>query len=435
MEHAMRNTQYGSLTRKLAVGAAIALTLAVLLGWARAWVGGTQTEPGGIEGMVRHSDFRSALTGALIISEGNAGRLYDLQTQTDAQKRVLAPYFPVDKMLLLPYNHLPFEAMLNTPLMLAGLSYPAIFGGWSLLMAAGLAFALWLMYKALPMSRAATLVFVLAACTYGPLIRSFILGQNSPLVLLGLCGTYAALKLGHPVWAGAALCLAALKPQVLPIVLLLLVLQKHWRTLAAFAGLFAGLCLLAMPVLGVDWPLQYGRLLLGVATWQDTGAIDPGIMHNWRGLASNLFAGWAPGLVTPTFLLLSLISAAVLAWAWWRSRPAPNHPTPDTQHPTPNTDMLWALAGLFAVLTSLHLNPHDLTLLIFPAWIVAAYATSGMWDARRSALWLGILWTGYVMTSLGDPTALVVPSVLLMTLAAIMLAAAAARRPAPLTQT
>src|SRR5438045_8108234 len=70
MEHAIRKTQYSGLTRKLAIGAAIALTLAVLLGWARAWVGSAQTD--GLERMVRLSDFRSALTGALIISAGNS---------------------------------------------------------------------------------------------------------------------------------------------------------------------------------------------------------------------------------------------------------------------------------------------------------------------------------------------------------------------------
>jgi hypothetical protein len=436
MEQAIRNTHYSNLTRKLAVGAAIALTLAVLLGWARAWVGSTQTERGGIEGVVRRADFRSQLTGALIIADGNGTRLYDLQAQDAAQNRVLAPYFTVGDMLL-PYNHLPFEAMLVAPFLVLGVSYPAIFGLWTLLTALAVGLSMWLMNRALPMRQPALLVFLLAACSYGPLIRSFILGQNSPLVLLGLCGTYAALRLGHPAWAGAALCLAALKPQVLPIVLLLLVLQREWRALATFAGGFAGLCVLAMPVLGVDWPLQYGRLLLGVASWSNTGAIDPGIMHNWRGFATNLFGGWAPGLVTPAFLLLSLASAGLLIWVWWRTRGTKDQ-SPGSKVQSPKSkiqnDYLWALAGLLAVLTSLHLNPHDLTLLIFPAWIVTAYATRGVWEARRSALCLAILWAGYVLTSLGDPTRLVVPSVLLMVLVAGLMAAAPAREPSALTE-
>ena len=31
----------------------------------------------------------------------------------------------------------------------------------------------------------------------------------------------------------------------------------------------------------------------------------------------------------------------------------------------PRNDLLWALTGVVAVLTSFHLNPHDLTLLYF----------------------------------------------------------------------
>ena len=76
-----------------------------------------------------------------------------------------------------------------------------------------------------------------------------------------------------------------------------------------------------MAMLGPTWPLDYARLLLGVANWRDTGAIDPAIMHNWRGLLTNLLGGVAPALVTPLFILLSLASLALVWWVWDRSRP------------------------------------------------------------------------------------------------------------------
>ena len=77
---------------------------------------------------------------------------------------------------------------------------------------------------------------------------------------------------------------------------------------------------------------------------------------------------------------------------------------------------------MIAVLTSPHLNPHDLTLLIFPGWIIAAYAVRGNWNGRLSAIWLALLWLGYVLPSLGDPGALVIPSVVLMAVVTMMLA-------------
>ena len=76
-----------------------------------------------------------------------------------------------------------------------------------------------------------------------------------------------------------------------------------------------------------------------------------------------------------------------------------------------------------ALLTSLHLNPHDLTLLVFPAWIIGAYASSGMWSKGLSRLWIAILTLGYI---LGPSNArlrqqVVVPSVLLMAAASGMI--------------
>jgi hypothetical protein len=202
-------------------------------------------------------------------------------------------------------------------------------------------------------------------------------------------------------------------------VLLLLVLLGCWRALLYFVGLLVVLCVVAMPVLGVGWPVQYARLLVGVAGWGNTGAIEPAIMHNWRGLATNLFGGWASGLVTPAYLLLSLASAALVVFVWARSRPALSSGGADGLH---HYDLLWALAGLAAMLTSLHLNPHDLTLLIFPAWICIAYLLHGAWDARQSLAWLCILWAGYLLLTLLDAATLAVPSVALMTAALALLA-------------
>jgi hypothetical protein len=89
----------------------------------------------------------------------------------------------------------------------------------------------------------------------------------------------------------------------------------------------------------------------------------------------------------------------------------------------PGFDLLWALAGIAAILTSLHLNPHDLTLLVFPAWIIGGYATSGMWGRGFSRLWVAILTLGYVLAPfiLTNSVQVVIPSVLLMAVAVILL--------------
>jgi hypothetical protein len=168
--------------------------------------------------------------------------------------------------------------------------------------------------------------------------------------------------------------------------------------------------------------MQYAQLLLGVAGWSDTAAINPAIMHNWRGFFENLLGSSAPGLVTPFFVLLSALSLGLVMWVGLtRGSPSKN---PSSYQPS--WDLLWALAGVVGVLTSLHLNPHDLTLLIFPAWIIGAYSTSGLWEHSISTVWLAILWVGYALAPLtlyaDSPAIAVIPSVLLMALSAGLIA-------------
>ncbi len=413
---------------------AIALAITLVLAYLAMWVSAVQSN-GGPEGYVRVTDFISTLTGGQIIRNGDAQALYDPQVQRAAQLEVLAPYRTLLPGQILPYNHLPFEALFVAPLM--SLPLPLVFAGWTLLMGVVIGLSLGLLDGALSVSQRAGWVTSLAACSYMPLIRSLMLGQNSALVLLGLCGTYTALKRDKPQWAAASLLLVALKPQVLPAVLLLLVLQKEWRVILGFAGLLVGLVVAAMPLLGFGWPLQYTKLLLNVGGWTDKNAIDPGIMHNWRGFATDVL-GIAPGLQTPLYLALSLLSLGLVVWAWTRSWKG-TQPRAGTK--SRDWSLLWALTGIVAILTSLHLNPHDLTLAIFPAWIIAMHAMSPSTGMGRRVAWLGILWTAYALfpiglalqSATGNEGLLVVPSVLLMASAALLLALDVVRinRPGP----
>jgi hypothetical protein len=416
--------------QKLAVAVAVALIIGYLLLWAQ-----NVQQTGGPEGYVRGNtqrgpvDFVSTLTGALIIRDGNAQQLYNLDVQRDAQNRIFQGYRPtLSTAEILPYNHLPFEALLVAPFM--NLPYPIVFAIWTLLCGIAVGMSLGLMDGALPVARPVGWVLSMAACSYLPLIRGLMLGQNSALVLLGLCALYVSLKRGQDGWAGAALLLVSLKPQILPAVLLLLVLQRHWKALVIFVGLLATLSIAVMPLMGIAWPFDYLKLLIGVAGWSGIGAIDPAIMHNWRGLLTNLLGDSTPGLITPLFIALSLASLGLVVWAWLGSLPKPSSEyeyedeDPEILHGyLPRRDLLWALTGIVAMLTSLHLNPHDLTLLVFPAWIIGAYATSGLWSKNLSRLWTVILTVGYLLAPLTliNPRLSVVPSVLLMAVAASLL--------------
>src|SRR5947209_17178590 len=139
-------TQRQRLLRKLALLAPFVLLLVYFAKGAQ-----EVQAVGGIEGMVRNADFMSTLTGALVIRQGHGPSLYNLETQRDAQNQVLGSYNHVDLGSMLPYNHLPFEALAITPLI--NLPYPLIFGLWTLLMALAVGLSLKIMQSALPMPR------------------------------------------------------------------------------------------------------------------------------------------------------------------------------------------------------------------------------------------------------------------------------------------
>ena len=351
---------------------------------------------GGLEGWIRVSDFVSTLTGALIVHEGNGPLLYDQASQRAAQERVLAPYFTLNDDGLLPFNHLPSEAVLVAPLM--DLPYALSFALWTVLALLAMGLSVWLLQRARPLPTPALWAMILAVAAFHPLHRALWLGQNSPLVLLGMCGAYAYLERGRHGRAGVWLALAALKPQILPVVVLLLILQRRWRALVTFATVLAGASVAVMPLVGVGWPFEYARLLLQVSGW-DNARITPAIMPNWRGFAINLFGGSAPALVAPVFVGLSALSIGLVVWAWWRVRDRRAQTTPSSQA-AERRDLLWSLAGIVAVLDATHLNPHDLTLLLFPAWLVAAHVLSGRWERATSRLWLWLLWTIFALAPL-----------------------------------
>jgi hypothetical protein len=152
---------------------------------------------GGIEPYVRSMDFMPNLAAAEMIIYGHGDALYDLDAQRARQLQVLSPYYSLDEGELLPFNHLPFEAFLIVPFMF--LSYAGVTLYWTLLLASALLASLFLLQRTLPLKRSWLVVVVICAVTYLPVFRAFILGQNSPIVLLGICLVFAACRRGL-VW-------------------------------------------------------------------------------------------------------------------------------------------------------------------------------------------------------------------------------------------
>ena len=411
-----RSRSYGRLF-------ALALAIAFLIEQVMTWGFGVASSGGPDLYMRGKADLVAVLTGALMIRDGAGASLYDLEYQHRYQERVFAPYLVLEPHTTLPNSHPPFESLLLAPVI--HLPYPVVFGLWTLLELAAFVGALACLMAALPAGRAVRWILFAFAFAYHPVQGALWMGQSSIVLLLGLCGAYAALTRRHEIWAGLALALLALKPQLLLPLVLFLLIRGYWKPIVAMVGTLAGLSVAAMPVLGVAWPLRYAQFLLGVRNWGANLGEHPARMYNWRSFAIHISEWFAPQMETPLFLGLATISVGLILWTAWYGRGEVRGAAADARADM-MLDLSWATVAAIAVLLPTHLYLHDYSLLILPAWIIAVYATSERWDESRARLWLALLSSGFVFASLGflaisDPTIAIILNVSLAALMIILL--------------
>lgn len=337
----------------------------------------------------RGIDLTATLVGSRVIRDGDGARLYDLDTQRAALARVLAPDLTYGGGADLPYIHPPFEALIVAPLL--ALPPGTLYLLWSGLILLATAAALLLLARTLPLGSGITAIVVVAVCAYGGLHQALLLGQSSPLVLLGLCGAYAGLHRRRDGWVGVALALMILKPQLLIVVGLALVVQRRWRALAVCAASIAGAGIAAMTVLGPLWPLRYARFLLGVSGWGPEHNVYPSIMQNWRGLGYHLVGGDPAGPAAAAIGALTAASVGLLLWVWRRAAARAGHDEPGAEA------LAWGCTCLVAILAAPHLYLHDLTILIFPAWIAVWWLRATGWPRPATQLWLAIIWGSFLL--------------------------------------
>jgi hypothetical protein len=350
---------------------------------------------GGFEPYVRLMDFMPTLAAAQLIVEGRGTSLYDLGAQHEVEARVLYPYKSLAAGAVLPYIHPPFEAMMIVPFI--SQSYVAVTLYWTIMTLIALAAAFAILLHLLPIRR--SWLLVIFALSYQPVFRAFILGQNSTLVLLGICIAFAACRRKGIKWdafIGAGLVLVALKPQIAPVIMLMILFEGRWRALLWFGAEIGLLSLLAMPLLGVIWPLKYLALLLG-SQLSSNAAISPAIMHNWRGFVIDTVGSIVPSSVAILVVVMTALSIILFLYAWWNAyryqniiAPKPLSDLNDSSREYAR-DLLWALGVITAILISPHLFPHDLVLLIFPSWIIVYIIQRGLLSQKQKAVWLYLL--------------------------------------------
>lgn len=299
------------------------------------------------------SDFRIFYTAGLMLRRGDGHVLYNEALQSKVEQE-FAP-LAVTRGGPLPYNHPPFEAILYVPL--TYVPYLSAYCIWIALNILLLAASICLVSAWLPTLKAHfPWLLALAPLAFFPIAYALLQGQDSILLFALYCLTYAALRRGKDVRAGAYLGLGLFKFHlVLPFALVLL-LRRRWRALA-------GMSVIATLEFVFSWVIVGGRQLLDYPTFawevnrqQASGVIVPANMANLRGL----LAGWT-GLNPPPRWIEIVIVAVSIGLLYWASR---------RWNPSDLVENSWdsgfSLCLVVTYLVGYHGYNHDMSFLLLP---------------------------------------------------------------------
>jgi hypothetical protein len=290
------------------------------------------------------SDFSSFYAAGQIIRSGNGAHLYEYETQRRAQQQFSYRSGP----LLFP--HAPFETILYAPLSLLSYWHAYLFW-WSCNLALVL-LTLAMMARSFTGIRALLPYWILALAFFTPLQVALVQGQDSVLTMFLLAACLVMLAKGRDASAGAVLALILYKPQLVLPIFLVLAVGLSWRFVYGFVAGAMGLAGISAALIGWRALASLPRFLAWFnALPVSISGADPRVMANVRGvlLQSGVNASQAVvAMVSAAMLLLAMAAVGV-------GRPSK----------TPLT-LRFALAVSVAAMTSYHLIPHDLTILIVP---------------------------------------------------------------------
>ena len=195
---------------------------------------------------------------------------------------------------------------------------------------------------------------VLGVLAAAPTWGAFTEGQPTAWLLLGATMIVLALRSDAPALAAGAGMLLAVKPQYLPVYLAILFAARRWRSLGAAAT--GGAIILLSPLAGGAGGLS--AMVHNALSANQAVAIR--LNESWIGMIG---AGLPPRVATLVAIALYLAVLMALCWLAWR-RP-------------PSVIGFAALAGALAVLASPHALPHDLLILVVPAWLAIVLYRQG----------------------------------------------------------
>jgi alpha-1,2-mannosyltransferase len=287
------------------------------------------------------SDFTINYSAGMLVRQGHLAEPYRQAELGDMMRRV-APDGGIDPRL--PFS-LPLVAALPFAV-LSLLPFELAFRIWQIAALILLALAVLILQRARPLGRAAPAFALLGLLAAVPTWAALTEGQVTPLLLVGGALAIAALRSDGWALAAGAGALLAVKPQYLPLGLLVLLAARQWRAL--LAALVAATLVLMSPLVGGLGGLV-GMVHNALSANQ---AVAIRLDESWIGVLGPALPSAAATVVAIGAYLIVLAMLGVIAWR----RPV-------------SLAGFAILAFTLTVLASPHALPHDLVLLAVPAWL------------------------------------------------------------------
>ncbi|MDQ6692604.1 MAG: glycosyltransferase 87 family protein, partial [Candidatus Dormibacteraeota bacterium] len=246
----------------------------------------------------------------------------------------------------LPFN-LPLAAVLPlVPLTLLPLDLA--FRTWQLVSLALLLLALVALTRSYPLGRRSLALAALGCLASVPAWSVLTEAQLTPLLVLGGALVLADLRFNAASVAFGGGLLLAVKPHFLPVYMVILLAARHWRSLLAASS---GAAVMLLSPLAAGGPVALDAMVRNAIN--TNGLVPLRLTEAWIGLLSTVLPAAA---VTVVSLGLYLGVLLLLSLGAFRLRGAVIVP-------------FAALALSIGMLASPHVLPHDLLLLLPPAWL------------------------------------------------------------------
>ena len=278
------------------------------------------------------NDFRLAYGAALVGIRNGYSRLYDLAAQRAAIESLGSGFNPQ------PFISPPPLAWIVTPLVLLPFSVALVI--WTVLLLAALG---WTWYMLAPSSGLAKVAHLALLLGVFPVAFGVMVGQPGALVAAAVATAWWLMRRGHQVWAGVALSLIVLKPQMAFLIPICLLASGRARTFGAWVAVSVVIGLAALALLGSEGVARYLDVLKQTQTpaWDITRRYS---ISGPIGLGPLLNAAQA-------VVVVSAVAAA------WRHR-----------HDGPEIPVAAGIVG--SLLATPYLGFQDFLMLVVAGWLV-----------------------------------------------------------------